>query len=50
MNQVKILIQGYAKEIENGWKASSTVTLIKSGDKNIIVDPGCNRKRLLENY
>ena len=48
MNKVKVLIQGYAKEIENGWLASSTVTLVRANDKNIIVDPGCNRKRLLE--
>ncbi len=48
MNKVKVLIQGYAKEIENGWLASSTVTLVQSNDKNIIVDPGCNREKLLE--
>lgn len=48
MNKIKVLIQGYAKEIKNGWLASSTVTLIQSNDKNIIVDPGCNRKKLLE--
>ena len=48
MNEIKILIEGYAKEIDNGWLASSSVTLIKSDGKNIIVDPGCNRKMLLE--
>ncbi len=48
MNQIKILIEGYAKELENGWVASSSVTLVKAGDKNIIVDPGCNRQRLLQ--
>ena len=48
MANVKVLIEGYAKEIENGWLASSSVTLIKSDNKNIIVDPGCNRKLLLE--
>lgn len=48
MNKVKVLIQGYAKEIENGWLASSTVTLVQADDKNIIVDPGCNRKKLIE--
>jgi len=48
MNKVKVLIEGYAKKIENGWLASSTVTLVQNNDKNIIVDPGCNRKRLLE--
>lgn len=48
MNKVKVLIQGYAKEIENGWLASSTTTFVQSNGKNIVVDPGCNRKRLLE--
>jgi len=47
-NKIKVLIEGYAKEIENGWLASSTTTLVQSNDKNIIVDPGCNRKKLLE--
>lgn len=40
MAEVKILIEGYAKKTENGWLASSTVTLVRSNDKNIIVDPG----------
>ena len=48
MATVKILIEGYAAQIENGWKASSAVTLIESNGKNIIVDPGCNRSRLIQ--
>ena len=48
MNKVKVLIQGYAKEVENGWLANSTVTLVQSNSKNILVDPGCDRKKLLE--
>lgn len=48
MNKIKILIEGYAREIDNGWMASATVTLVQSDGKNIIVDPGCNRKRLIE--
>ena len=47
MNEVKVLIEGYAKKIENGWLASSTVTLVRADGKNIIVDPGCNRSKLL---
>jgi len=48
MAEVKVLIKGYAKE-ENGAEfASSTTTLIREGDLNIIVDPGMNRKLLLE--
>ena len=48
MNQIKILIEGYASEMESGWVASSSVTLVKAGEKNIIVDTGCNRQKLLE--
>lgn len=47
MNKIKILIEGCAKEIKNGWQASSTITLVKSKNKNIIIDPGCNREKLL---
>jgi glyoxylase-like metal-dependent hydrolase (beta-lactamase superfamily II) len=48
MEEVKILIKGFAKEITNGWVASSTTTLIKLNDRSIIVDPGCNRKKLID--
>jgi len=48
MNKIKVLIQGYAKQIKGGWLASSTVSLVQSNDKNIIVDPGCNRDKLIE--
>ncbi len=47
MAEVKVLIEGYAREIPSGWIASSTVTLVKANGKNIIVDPGCNRKNLI---
>lgn len=30
MAEIKVLIEGYAKEIKNGWMASSTVTLVKN--------------------
>ena len=48
MAVARILIQGYARQIKNGWLASSAVTLAESNGKRIIVDPGCNRRRLLE--
>ena len=48
MSEIKILIEGYAKEIENGWVASSTVCLIISNGKKIITDPGCNREKIME--
>lgn len=48
MTEVKVLIEGYAKETKDGWIANSTVTLVKSNDKNIIVDPGMNREMLLK--
>ncbi len=48
MAKVKVLIQGYARETKRGWLANSTVVFIQSNGKNIIVDPGCNRERLLK--
>jgi glyoxylase-like metal-dependent hydrolase (beta-lactamase superfamily II) len=48
MNKVKVLIEGYAKETDNGWVASSTTTLITTDKHKVIVDPGINRKLLLE--
>jgi glyoxylase-like metal-dependent hydrolase (beta-lactamase superfamily II) len=48
MNKVNVLIEGYAKEIEGGWIASSSVTLVENNGKRIIVDPGCNRPLLME--
>lgn len=48
MTEVKVLIEGYAKEIKGGWLASSTTTLIREGGKKIIVDPGINRKLLIK--
>ncbi|HUW21467.1 MAG TPA: MBL fold metallo-hydrolase [Candidatus Bathyarchaeia archaeon] len=47
MNKVKVLIEGYAREIKDGFVASSTTVLIKSNGKRIVVDPGINRKLLL---
>ncbi|MFH1780274.1 MAG: MBL fold metallo-hydrolase [Candidatus Micrarchaeota archaeon] len=48
MAEVKVLIEGYAKQLENGWVASSTTCLVTTEDKKIITDPGCNRKKLLD--
>jgi glyoxylase-like metal-dependent hydrolase (beta-lactamase superfamily II) len=47
MTEVKVLIEGYAKPLKNGWLANSSVVLIKSNGKNIITDPGCDREKLL---
>jgi len=48
MAEVKILVEGRAKEIKTGWIATSNVILVKTDNKNIIIDPGCNRKKLIE--
>jgi glyoxylase-like metal-dependent hydrolase (beta-lactamase superfamily II) len=45
---IKVLIDGYAEKLDNGWKVSSTTCLITSNDKKIITDPGCNREALLK--
>jgi glyoxylase-like metal-dependent hydrolase (beta-lactamase superfamily II) len=48
MVDYEILIQGYAKEINDYQIASSAVVLLKENSKKIIVDPGTNRKLLLD--
>jgi len=48
MAKVKVLIEGYAKETKDCWIASSTTTLVQEKGLNIIVDPGTNRKLLLQ--
>ncbi|MCX6807011.1 MAG: MBL fold metallo-hydrolase [Candidatus Berkelbacteria bacterium] len=48
MAEAKILIKGYAKKENDAEFASSTTTLIREGELNIIVDPGMDRKQLLE--
>jgi len=48
MAKIKVLIKGYAKEINKKEFASSTSTLIQDNNLNIIVDPGMDRKALLK--
>ncbi len=48
MTEVKILVKGYDREEDKDEFASCTATLIKEKDLNIIVDPGMDRKKLLE--
>ncbi len=48
MYQFKILIEGYAKETDGGWLASSTVSLIKGENFNLVVDPGANKALLIK--
>jgi len=48
MAKVKVLVEGYAKEIDRIEYASSTVVLVEAGKDKIIVDPGMDRKMLLE--
>jgi glyoxylase-like metal-dependent hydrolase (beta-lactamase superfamily II) len=47
MAEIKILIEGYAKKTENEWIASPSTVLIKDNGLNILVDPGSNKKLLL---
>ncbi len=48
MAEVKVLIEGYAREENDGLYASPTTTLIKDNGLNILVDPGANKEMLLE--
>lgn len=48
MPKVTILIEGYAKKHEDYELASSSTTLIETGGKHVIVDPGMNKVLLLD--
>jgi glyoxylase-like metal-dependent hydrolase (beta-lactamase superfamily II) len=47
MEEVKVLVQGYAKDAGEAEMATSTATLIRKDGISVIVDPGMDRKRLL---
>ncbi|MFA6253747.1 MAG: MBL fold metallo-hydrolase [Candidatus Paceibacterota bacterium] len=48
MPNIKVLIEGYAKEINGEEYASSSVTLIRDNNLNILVDTGMNRQLLID--
>ena len=48
MAEVKVLIEGYARQTDEGWQASSSAILIEDNDRKILVDPGTNRELILE--
>ncbi|MFA6524639.1 MAG: MBL fold metallo-hydrolase [Patescibacteria group bacterium] len=48
MSTVKTLIEGYVRQDGVDEYASSSVTLIRDGDLNILVDVGMDRERLLD--
>ncbi len=48
MAEIKILIEGYAREKSGVWYASPATVLINDNGLNILVDPGANKKLLLE--
>ncbi|NYZ79775.1 MBL fold metallo-hydrolase [Candidatus Micrarchaeota archaeon] len=45
--EYKVLIWGYAKKSKSGMRASPATVLIKDKGKKILVDPGANKKKLL---
>jgi glyoxylase-like metal-dependent hydrolase (beta-lactamase superfamily II) len=47
MAQIEIIVRGYAKKTKNGWHATSTCTLIQENNVKMLVDPGMDRKALL---
>ncbi|MEI8067535.1 MAG: MBL fold metallo-hydrolase [Candidatus Shapirobacteria bacterium] len=48
MNKVKILVEGFGHKEENYKIVSPSVVLVETDKFKIIVDPGLNRKKLLE--
>lgn len=51
MNKIAVLVEGYAHPNEDGsYTASPTTTLIDTGDKKILVDPGTNKEKLFDAF
>jgi len=48
VNKVKVLIEGFAKKFDDYKKVSPSVVLIETDKYKIVVDPGLNRKDLLD--
>jgi len=48
MSKIKVLIEGYAKEENGNEYASSSVTLVRENNLNILVDVGMSRQLLLD--
>ncbi len=47
MTKLKVLIEGYAEEVNGGEHASCSTTLLQENGLNIVVDPGMDRALLL---
>lgn len=47
-SKIKVLVTGYVKEKNKKEYASSSAVLIQYNNKNIIVDPGMDKKKLLD--
>ena len=47
MPYLKVLIEGYARLLKNGWEGNSTCVFIQNEGKFIIVDPGMDEEALL---
>jgi glyoxylase-like metal-dependent hydrolase (beta-lactamase superfamily II) len=48
MSEIKILIEGYAKENKDGWFVSPSTVLIEDSGLMVLADPGANKKLLLK--
>ncbi|MCU0798902.1 MAG: MBL fold metallo-hydrolase [Candidatus Thermoplasmatota archaeon] len=42
MDEVLVIRNGHARRSGSTWYASSTVTVVRSGRKTLVVDPGCS--------
>ena len=43
MNELFVLRAGHARRTGISWTASSTVTVIRTGERTVLVDPGCSK-------
>ena len=48
MDELKVLVEGTVKKLNDGWLAVPATVLIKSRGLNVLVDPGSDKQLLLE--
>jgi len=48
MTKLKILVEGYAKEVDDGEQASCSTTLLQENGINVVIDPGMDKGLLLK--
>ncbi|KAA0003284.1 MAG: MBL fold metallo-hydrolase [Thermoplasmata archaeon] len=47
MPYLKVLVEGYAKKLKNGWEGNSTCVFLQNEGNFVVIDPGMDEKALI---